>query len=181
MEHSNGYTEQCKDWSDRCTERINCHAAHAAAHDRQATAHPQPAGHPRLPDHALHALWQTTLPLCDRTWAWSQILALGEQRRETPPAPLCAPGHGCAGATAVGSLPDVARPPGGAVRHRLRVADAPRRPVARSPVVGQLSRDGVCDRRDGCWSTGGQYVGTRKERPALGRAATGGGSPCTSR
>lgn len=181
MEYTNGYTEQCKDWSDHCTERLDGHATHAAAQGEQATAHPQPAGHPRIPDHAVHAVWQTTLSLCGRTWAWSQVLSLGEQSRTTPPPPLCAPGAGRPGAGAVGTAADVSHPPGGAVRHRLRVTHATRRSVARTNVVGQPNRGGVCDRRDCRWSTRGQHVGTRRERPPLARATTRGGARCRRR
>ena len=75
MEHSNGYAEQCKNWSDCFTACIGYHATHAAAQDRQATAHSQPAGDTRIIDHAVHALWQTALPMCDWTRAWPQILS----------------------------------------------------------------------------------------------------------
>ena len=181
MKHNNGYTEQCQDWSDRCRARLDCRIAHAAAPAGQAAARPHPAGHPWIPDHAIHAVWQTALPLCGRTRAWSQILSLGEPSRETPHTDLCAPGNGSAGAAAGGSAADVSHPPRGAVRHRLRITDATRRPVARPDVGGQSSHGGVSDRRDRRWSTGGQHVGTRPKRSPLARVATGGHSPCTRR
>jgi hypothetical protein len=181
MEHSNGYAEQCKDCSDRFTDRINCHTARAAAQDRQAAARPQPAGHPRIIDHAVHAVWQTALPLCGRTRAWSQILPLGEQSREPPHTPLYTPNNGRAGSGAVGPSAEVSHPPGGAVRHRLRVAHTPCRPVARPNVVGQPNRGGVCNRCGCRQSTRGQHVRTRHERPPLARSTTRGGSPCARR
>jgi hypothetical protein len=180
MEQSNGYTEQCKDWSDRCTACINCHAAHAAAHDRQATAHPQPAGDTRITDHAVHAVWQTALPVCDRTRAWPQILSLGEQSGETSPPHLCTPGEGRADSGASVTSTNISHAPGGAVRHRLRVTHPTRRLVARTGVVGQPTRGDV-SRCDGCQSTGRQHVRTRSERWLRARATTRGGAPCARR
>jgi hypothetical protein len=181
MEHNNGYTEQCNDWSEHSTTRINGYVAYATAPGCQATAHPQPPGAPRLLDHALHALWQTPLPLCDWTRAWPQILSLGEQSQTTSHAHLCPATHGGAGAGAVGPAADVSHALRGAVRHWLPVADTTRGQVARSHGVGQLGHNGVCDRRDGRQSTRGQYVGTRGERSSLAQAVTGGSAPCTRR
>ena len=180
MAHTNGYTEQGKDWSDRCTTRINCHATHAAAHDRQATAHPQPAGDTRIIDYAVHAVWQTALPVCDWTRAWSQILSLSEQSGKTSPPHLYTPGEGGADSGAVVTATNISHSPGGVVRHRLRVAHATRKSVARTNVVGQPPCAGI-SRCDGCQSTGRQHVGTRSERWLLARATTRGGSPCTRR
>jgi hypothetical protein len=180
MEYLNGYAEQYKDWSDYFTTCIDCYVAHAAAHDRQATAHPQSAGDTRIIDHAIHAVWQTTLPLCDWTRARSQILSLSEQRRETSPPHLYTPGEGGAGSGAISSVPYLSYSPRGVVRDRLRVAHATRRSVASTHVVGQPLCRGV-SRCDGCQSIGGQYVGTRRERGSLGRATTRGGTSCTRR
>jgi hypothetical protein len=181
MEHSNGYTEQCQDWSDRCTERLNCKAAHAAAPADQAAARPRPASHPRLPHHAVHALWQTALPLCGRARPWAQVLSLGEPSGEAPPPHLCTQGYGSAGAAAGGPVADVSHPPGGAVRDRLRVAQATRRPVARSYAVGQPSPSGGSNRRGRRRSTGGQHAGTGPESGPLAKPIPGGHAPCTRR
>ena len=181
MAYSNGYAEQCKDWSEQFPARSNCHATCAAAHDRQAAAHPQPASHPWILDHAVHAVRQTALSLCDWTRPWPQILSLGEQSGETTRAHLCAAGEGRAGAAAVGTAANVSHPLGGAVRHRLRVAHAPCRPVARIDVVGQPSPGGMCDRCDCRQSTRGQHVGAGSESWPLARTTTGGPFPCTRR
>src|SRR5262245_27596762 len=101
MAYTNGYAEQCKDWSGPRTERINCQAANAAEQGDQATAGPQPAGYTRVADDAVHAVWQTALPLCGRTRASPEILSLGEQSGETPPAHLCAPDEGRTGSAAI--------------------------------------------------------------------------------
>ena len=180
MEHSNGYTEQYKNWSEYLPPRTNGHAAQATAYDRQAAARPQPAGHPWIIDHAVHALWQTALPVCDRTRAWPQILSLGEQSRETSSPYLCPPGERRTGAGAIVTAPHLPHPSGGAVRHRLRVTHATRRLVARANVVGQLPCGGL-SRCGGCQSPGCQYVGTRRGRSALAQAVTGGDAPCTRR
>jgi hypothetical protein len=177
MAYINGYMEQCKNWSDRFAERLDGYAAHAAAPGRQAPAHPQPPSHPRIAAHTIHAVWQTMLPVCNWTRPWTQVLSLGEPSGQTSPAHLRVPGHGCAGATAVGPLPDGSCVPGRTVRHRLRVAHAPCRSVVRTHVVGQSSPGGVCDRRDGRPSTRGQHVGTRPQRSSLARAVAGGGAP----
>lgn len=181
MAYTNGYAEQCKNWSDRFTERLDGYAAHAAAPGRQAPAHPQPPGHPRIADHTIHAVWQTALPVCDWARPWTQVLSLGEPSGETPPAHLRAPGHRCTGATAVGPPPDVSCAPGRAVRDRLRVARSPRRSVVRTHVVGQPNQGGVCDRCNGRQSTRGQHVGTRHKRSSLAQAVAGGGAPCARR
>jgi hypothetical protein len=180
MEDINGYAEQCKNWSDDCSARSNGYAAHATTHDHQATAHPQLAGDPRLSDHAVHALWQTALPVCDWTRAWPQILSLSEQSGETSPPHLYTPGAGGADSGAIVTAPNLSHALRGAVRYRLRVAHATRRSVARTHVVGQPLCSGL-SRCDGCQSTGGQHVGTRSERWALVRATTRGGTPCTRR
>jgi hypothetical protein len=180
MKYTNGYTEQCQNWSEYFTARINGHAAQATAYDRQAAACPQPAGHPRIIDHAVHALWQTPLPVCDRTRAWPQILSLGEQSRETSSPHLCPPGDRRADSGAIVTAPHLSHPSGGAVRHRLRVTHATRRLVARTNVVGQLPCGGL-SRCDGCQSTGRQHVRTRSERPSLAQAVTAGGASCTRR
>jgi len=180
MVHSNGKTEQCKNWSDYFTARGNGHAAHAATYDRQAAACPQPAGHPRLIDYAVHALWQTALPVCDRTRAWPQILSLGEQSGETSPPPLYTSGDGRTGSGAIVTATNISHPPGGVVRHRLRVTHATRRSVARTNVVGQPPCAGI-SRCDGRQSTGRQHVGTRSARWLRVRATIRGGAPCPRR
>ena len=180
MEYSNGYAEQCQDWSDQFTTGINGQLAYATAHDRQAAACPQCAGDPWLPDHTLHALWQTALPVCDWTWAWAQVLSLGEQRGETPPPYLCAAGKSRADSGAIGTAPSLSHALGGAVRHRLRVTHPAGNSVARTNVVGQLASGGV-SRCDGRQSTRGQHVGTRRARSALAHAVAGGGAPCARR
>jgi hypothetical protein len=178
MGYINGYAEQCKDWSEECTACLDSHIAHATAHAWPAAACPQSAGHSRIIDHTVHAVWQTVLPLCDWTRAWPQILSLSEQRGETSPPHLCAPGKSRADSGAIIAAPYLSHPPGGVVRDRLRVAHATRRAVARTNVVGQPLCGGLsrCDCRQ---SIGGQYVGTRCERWPLGRAITRGGTPCT--
>jgi hypothetical protein len=180
MEYSNGYAEQCKDWSDQSTTGITGHLADATAHDRQAAACPQFAGDPWIPDHPLHALWQTALPVCDWTWAWAQVLSLGEQRRETPPPSLCASGKSRADSGAIGPAPHLSHALGGAVRHRLRVTHPMGNSVARANVVGQPASGGV-SRCDGRQSPRGQHVGTRHERLTLAHAVTGGCAPCARR
>lgn len=180
MEYLNGYAEQCKNWSEYFPARINGHAAQATAYDRQAAACPQPAGHPRILDHTVHAVWQTTLPVCDRTRAWPQILSLGEQSRETSSPHLCPPGDRRTDSGAIGRAPHLSHPSGGAVRHRLRVTHATRRLVARINVVGQLPCSGF-SRCDGCQSIGRQHVRTRSERSSLAHAVTEGGASCTRR
>src|SRR5262245_25224745 len=114
MDYINGYVEQCKDWSGEFTTGFNGDIAHAAAHDWQATAGPQCAGDPRIPDHTLHALWQTALPVCDWRWAWTQVLSLGEQKRQTPPPHLCAPGKSRADSRTIGTAPNLSHALGGA-------------------------------------------------------------------
>jgi hypothetical protein len=180
MEYSNGCAEQCKNWSECFTACIDGHLAQATTYDWRAAAGPQPAGYPWIPDHAIHAVWQTPLPVCDRTRAWTQILSLGEQNRATTHTHLCPANEGCAGSGAVGPAADVSHPFGGAVRHCLRVAHTTCRAVARTNVVGQLLCAGS-DRCDGRQSTGGQHVRTRSESPSLAQAVTGGGAPCTRR
>jgi hypothetical protein len=178
MEHSNGYAEQCKDWSEYFTACINSHAVQATTHDCQTTAYPQSASDPRIIDYAVHAVWETTLPVCHWTWAWPQILSLSEQSGETAPPHLYTPGEGGADSGAIIAAPYLSHPPGGVVRDRLRVAHATRRAVASTNDVGQPPCGGLS--RCGCrQSIGGQYVGTRRERGLLGRATTRGGTPCT--
>jgi hypothetical protein len=180
MDSINGYAEQCKDWSDQFTTGINGHLAYATAHDRQAAACPQSAGHSRIIDHTVHAVWQTTLPLCDWTRAWPQILSLSEQSGETPPPHLYISGDRRTGSGAIGTAPNLSHALGGAVRHHLRVTHPTGNSVARTNVAGQLASGGV-SRCDGRQSTRGQHVGTRRERSALAHAVTGGGAPCTRR
>ena len=92
MKDINGYAEQCKNWPEECTACLDRHVAKAAAHDWQATTDLHPSAHPGLIDHAVHALWQTALPLCEWLWAWTQVLSLGESRRTTADTDLC-PAH----------------------------------------------------------------------------------------
>ena len=181
MEQRNGYREQCKDWSDQCTTCIDSHVTYAAAHDWQATADLQPAAHPRLIDYAVHALWQPSLPLCNWTRAWTQVLSLDEQSRPTPHTYLCPANTGGAGAGAVGPTADGSYALRGVVRHWLRVAHAPCWQVTRSDVVGQLACGGVSNRHDRRWSVGRQYAGTCRERSSLAQTVTGGGAPCARR
>lgn len=180
MEHTNGYTEQCKDWSEDFTVRSNSHAAQATAHDHQAIAGAQPARHPRISDHAVHAVWQTTLPLCHGTRAWPQILSLSEQKGETASPHLYPPGEGGRDSGAIIAAPHLSYPLRRAVRHRLRATHATRREVERTNVVGQPICGGVF-RCGGGQSTRGQHVGTRSEGPSLAHAVTGGGTSCTRR
>ena len=180
MEHSNGYTEQCQNWSDDCRARSNGHAAQATAHDHQAIAGAHPARNPRLSDHAVHAVCETPLPVCDRTWPWPQILSLREQKGETASPHLYPPGKGGADSGATGTAPHLSHALGGAVRHRLRVTHATRRIVARTNVIGQPICGGVF-RCGGGQSTRSQHVGTCSEEPSLAHAVTGGGTPCTRR
>ena len=181
MKESNGYTEQFQDWSEECTACLNRHVAHAAAHAWQATADLHPAAPPWLLDYAVHAVWQTALPLCDRTRAWTQVLSLSEPSWTTPDIDLCPARHGGAGAGAVGPTADSAHARRGAVRHWVRVTHAPCGPITRSDVVGQLGCGGVWDRYQGRQSTCGQHAGTRRERSPLAHIGTGGGIPCARR
>jgi hypothetical protein len=180
MAHSNGYAEQCKNWSEDFTARSNGHAAQATTYDHQATAHSQPARDTRISDYAVHAVWETTLPVYDWTRTWPQILSLSEQSGETASPHLYPPGKGGADSGATGTAPHLSHALGGAVRHRLRVTHATRRGVARTNVVGQPICSGVF-RCGSCQSTRGQHVGTRSEEPSLAHAVTGGGTPCTRR
>jgi len=180
MEHSNGYAEQCKNWSDDWSARSNGGATQATTHDHQAIAGAQPARDPRIRDHAVHTVWETTLPVCDGTRAWPQVLSLSEQKGETASPHLYTPGEGSTDSGAIVPAPHLSYPLRRAVRHRLRVAHATRRTVASTHVVGQPLCSGL-SRCGGCQSTGGQYVGTRSERLSLAHAVTRGGAPCTRR
>src|SRR5215831_12495282 len=124
MEDINGYAEQCKNWSDDCSARSNGYAAQATTHDHQAPAHPQPAGDSRLSDHAVHAVWQTALPVCDWTRPWAQILSLREQSGETTPPHLYPAGEGGADSGAIVPAPHLSHPLGRAVRYCQRVTHA---------------------------------------------------------
>jgi hypothetical protein len=180
MDSINGYAEQCKDWSEECTACLDSHIAHATAHAWPAAACPQSAGHSRIIDHTVHAVWQTTLPVCDWTWAWAQVLSLGEQSRETPPPYLCASSKSRADSGAIGPAPNLSHALGGAVRHRLRVTHPTGNSVARINGVGQPASGGV-SRCDGRQSTRDQHVGTRRKRSALAHTVTGRGTPCARR
>jgi hypothetical protein len=180
MEDINGYAEQCKDWSEYFIAGLNSQAAQATTHDRQATAHTQPARDTRLIDYTVHAVWQTTLPVCYGARAWPQILSLREQRGETSPPHLYTPGKGGADSGAISSVPYLSYPLRRAVRDRLRVAHATCRAVASTHVIGQPPCGGLsrCASRQ---SAGRQYVGTRSERSALAQVITRGETPCTRR
>jgi hypothetical protein len=181
MQESNGYAEQCKDWSDEDPACLDRHIAQAARHDWQATTDLHPPAYPGLFDYAVHALWQTPVSLCNGARAWPQVLSVGEQSGTTPDPDLCPARHGGASAGAVGSVTDGARARRGVVRHWLRIAPAPGGQITRSDGVGQFACDGVSDRYHGRQSPRGQHVGTRGERSALVHAVTGGGTPCARR
>ena len=181
MEDINGYAEQCKNWPEECTAGLDRHVTKAAAHAWQATTDLYPTAYPWLLDYAVHTLWQTSLSLCNGAWAWPQVLSVGEQSGTTPDADLCPARHGGAGAGAVGPATNVSHARRGAVQYRLRIAHAPRRHITRSDVVGQFVCGGVCDRYQGCQSTGGQYVGTRRERSAVAHPIIRGGTACARR
>ena len=181
MTDINGYAEQCKDWPEECTACIDSGVAEAAAHDWQATADLHPAAHPWLLDYAVHALWQTPVPVCDRARAWTQVLSVGEQSWPTSYPHLCPADNGDTGTGAVGPVADGAHALRGAVRHWLRITHAPCRQVMRSDVVGQHACGGVCGRYHGRQSTRGQHVGTRREGSALAPTGTRGGAPCARR
>ena len=181
MTESNGYAEQCKDWSDECTACLNRHVTKATTHAWQATTDLPPTAHPWLIDYAVHALWQTALSLCDGAWAWTQVLSVGESRRTTPDPDLCPAHHGGTGTGAIGSATDGAHARRGVVQHWLRIAHTPCNHITGSNVVGQFTCSGGCDRYPGCQSPGGQHVGTRCERPAVALTLTGGGTPCARR
>jgi hypothetical protein len=181
MKESNGYAEQGKNWSEEFTTDCNSDVANAPARDRQATAGPQCAGNSWIPDHPIHALWQTALPVCDWARAWTQVLSLGEQSWTTAHPDLCPADNGGAGTGATSSTADGAYARRGVVRHWLRIAPAPGGQITRSDGVGQFACDGVSDRYHGRQSPRGQHVGTRGERSALVHAVTGGGTPCARR
>src|ERR1044071_9479319 len=122
MKESNGYAEQCKDWSEEDTACLDRHIAQAARHDWQATTDLHPPAYPGLLDYAVHALWQTPLSLRDGTGAWPQVLSVGEQSGMTPDPDLCPARHGGTGAGAVGPTADRANAHRGVVRHWLRIA-----------------------------------------------------------
>jgi hypothetical protein len=181
MKESNGYAEQCKDWSEDYTACLDRHVAQAAAHDRQATTDFHPTAHSWLLDYAVHALWQATVSLCDGTRAWTQVLSVGESSWPTPDPDLCPAHHGGTGAGAVGPTADGTNAPRGAVRHWLRITHASGSQIMRSDVVGQLAWGGVCNRYHGCQSPRGQHAGARRERSPLAPVVTGGGIPCARR
>ena len=181
MKESNGYAEQLQDWSEERTACLDRHVAHAAAHAWQATTDLPPTAHPWLTDYAVHALWQTPLSVCDGTGAWTQVLSVGEPSWPTPDTDLCPARQGGAGAGAVGPTTDSAHARRGVVQHWLRIAHTPCSHVTGSNVVGQFACGGGCDRYHGRQSPGGQYVGTRCERPAVALTLTGGGIPCARR
>jgi hypothetical protein len=180
MEDINGHAEQWKNWSEDWRARSNGHAAQATTDDPQATAHSYPTRDTRIRDYAVHAVWETPLPMCDGTRPWPQILSLCEQSGETASPHLYPPGKGSTDSGATVPAPHLSHPLRRAVRHRLRVTYATCRIVARTHVVDQPSCGGVF-RCGGGQSTRGQHVGTRRERSALADAVTGGGAPCTRR
>jgi hypothetical protein len=181
MKESNGYAEQFQDWSEEYTASLDRHVAHAAAYAWQTIADLPPTAHPWFLDYAVHALWQTALPLCRRTRAWPQVLSVGEPCWPTPDPDLCPARHGGAGAGAVGPVTDGAYARRRAVRHWVRVTHAPRQHITRSDGVGQLVCGGVRDRYPGRQSPRGQHVGTGRERSPLAPAGTAGGAPCARR
>jgi hypothetical protein len=181
MKESNGYAEQCKDWSEDSPACFDRHVAQAAAHDRQATTDFPPPAHSWLLDYAVHALWQTPVSLRDGTGAWPQVLSVGESSWPTPNPDLCPAHHGGAGAGAVGPTADGAHASRGAVRHWLRVTHASGMQITRSDGVGQLVCGGLCNRYHGGQSTRGQHAGTRRERSPLAPVVTEGGIPCARR
>ena len=181
MTESNGYAEQCKDWSDEDPACLDRHIAQAARHDWQATTDLHPPAYPGLLDYAVHALWQTALSLCDGAWAWTQVLSVGESRRTTPDPDLCPARQGGASAGAVGSVTDGARAGRGVVRHWLRITYTSGGQITGSDVADQLACDDGCDRYHDCQSPRGQHVGTRGERPALAYLIRRGGISCARR
>ncbi len=181
MKGINGYTEQFQDWSDKDTTCLNHHIAQTAACAWQAIADLPLAAHPGLFDYTVYALWQTSVLLCDGARAWPQVLSVGESRRTTSNPDLCPARLSGAGARAVGPTTDSAHARRRAVRHWLRITDAPCRQITRSDGVGQLASGDRCDRYHGCQSTRGQHVGTRRERPAVASPIRRGGISCARR
>ena len=181
MKGINGYAEQYKDWSEEFTTDFNGDVAYAAAYNWQATTDSPPPAHPWLLDYAVHALWQTSVSLCNGTRAWTQVLSVGEQSGTTPDPDLCPARHGGTGAGAVGSVTDGARARRGVVRHWLRITHTPRGQITRSDVVDQLAGGDGYDRYPGCQSPRGQHVGTRRERPAVAYPIRRGRISCARR
>ena len=181
MKESNGYAEQCKDWSEEDTACLDRHIAQAARHDWQATTNLYPPAYPGLLDYAVHALWQAAVSLCNGTRAWPQVLSVGEQSGTTPDPDLCPACYGGASTGAVGSVTDGARARRGVVRHWLRITHTPRGQITRSDVVDQLAGGDGYDRYPGCQSPRGQHVGPRRERPAVAYLISRGGISCARR
>jgi hypothetical protein len=181
MEESNGYAEQCKDWSEEVATSLDRHVAQAATHAGQTAADLHPTAPPWLLDYAVYTLWQTPLSLCDGTWAWAQVLSLSEPRWTTPDPDLCSTRHGGAGAGAVSPTTNRANALRRAVRHWLRITHAPRGQITRSDGVGQLARGGMCDRYHSRRSTRGQHVGAGHGQSALAHTISRGGPACPRR
>ena len=181
MKESNGYAEQCKDWSEKGTACLDRDVAHAAAHAGQATTDLHSPAHSWLLDYAVHALWQTSVSLRNGTGAWPQVLSVGESSWPTPDSDLCSTRDGGTGAGAVSPTADSAHAPRGAVRHWLRIAYTPCGQITRSDVVAQLAGSGVSDRYHGGQSPRGQYVGARLGQSALAHIISRGDTACARR
>jgi len=181
MKESNGYAEQCKDWSEAFPTDCNGNVAQAATHNWQTTPDlPSPA-HSWLLDYAVHALWQTPVSLRDGTGAWPQVLSVGEPSWPTPDFDLCSTRYGGTGAGAVSPTADRAHAHRRAVRHWLRITHAPGGHVTKSDVADQLACGGVCDRYHGGQSPRGQYVGARLGQSALAHIIRRGETACARR
>ncbi len=181
MKESNGYAEQCKDWSEKCTACLDRHVVQAATRARQATTDLPPTAHSWFLDYAVHALWQTPVSLRDGTRAWAQVLSVGEPSGPTPNPDLCPARHGGAGARAVGPTTDRAHARRRAVRHWLRIVHTPCGQITRRDVADQLACGGVCDRYHGGQSPRGQYVGARLGQSALAHIIRRGEPACARR
>lgn len=80
MSAARAVSDQLHDWSDRARGAVGCRPAQATCCSAEKTAVPQ-SDSPWLRHRTLQAMWETGMPVCERSWPRSQAVPVRQSVR----------------------------------------------------------------------------------------------------
>lgn len=118
-------SDQLYNWSEIEPFRFHCHTAPATPNSGQATASARALHSPRFVDRTLQTLWQTGLQVRPRSWAWPQVLFVGQPAWRSAPDGLRPGGVRSTGLQVPPQLSTSASTAGADLQRKSRVIAAP--------------------------------------------------------
>lgn len=165
MKNDRLLSDQLLTWSDIYEESI----CHIIAQKKKSSGPPTTArgGHPsRISDRTLQEMWETRLPVCQRTRTWAQILSFNKPNRKKPSDGLYTPGLLRASRSLPGKLSINQENPERNLCYQLRTSQSQRETVGNKHVFWHCYRHKHRHRR-------GSHVGCQYDRRTVKGSVAG--------